>query len=624
MNILLISMFGRALRETPLLDCSSLNAEAMKRGYFVHPEACTDSVRQFIEDQPLNINSTFYKRWQDVVEKSRLDLLLDQLTHYATTYGTDFSMGNGYVPNDGAEVVPYKEYKIIFPITEQELVEKCLSVLTAGIALKRDTMLACVDYVAQYMPAGINVDDISNREAQVALCDKLNLLPNNKFSLLRYIIFKTTGSTLLIKNKALIQEILRSKTQFDFRRLNDGQLSGLASIFLRFKPLFLAFKHQLTESSLVDAPVLKNKRGNAKIINRLRRLAKKLHKPMPKQLWAEVVSNIQDLGAVRDRLSEITLFKVVALMQLCKERLEEMQSECYDRLYVIRNQKIYLRQFEDANNMRVPDGYADYLRNLYALLEDWLVSRLRQKACPVKFPVDYQLALPSTEKSFVGNMPFGTKYKLQKNNYIGIYWRNEWGTHDFDLSVVDERNQKFGWDAQYYNLETVDEGVPVVVFSGDMTNADPEATEIFYLRQGVIDGMVYVNRYSGEEGSKFKLFFGQQEIARLTENYMVDPHGIKLSVDMESNSGREQVVGLIADNTVTLMEFTIGNARSTDGTLRVIDAMRRKAKCFIPVETILRKAGFVGINDEPLVDSPVTPELDLTQLDKSTLIKLMS
>lgn len=617
-------MFGRALRETPLLDCSSLNAEAMKRGYFVHPEACTDSVRQFIEDQPLNINSTFYKRWQDVVEKSRLDLLLDQLTHYATTYGTDFSMGNGYVPNDGAEVVPYKEYKIIFPITEQELVEKCLSVLTAGIALKRDTMLACVDYVAQYMPAGINVDDISNREAQVALCDKLNLLPNNKFSLLRYIIFKTTGSTLLIKNKALIQEILRSKTQFDFRRLNDGQLSGLASIFLRFKPLFLAFKHQLTESSLVDAPVLKNKRGNAKIINRLRRLAKKLHKPMPKQLWAEVVSNIQDLGAVRDRLSEITLFKVVALMQLCKERLEEMQSECYDRLYVIRNQKIYLRQFEDANNMRVPDGYADYLRNLYALLEDWLVSRLRQKACPVKFPVDYQLALPSTEKSFVGNMPFGTKYKLQKNNYIGIYWRNEWGTHDFDLSVVDERNQKFGWDAQYYNLETVDEGVPVVVFSGDMTNADPEATEIFYLRQGVIDGMVYVNRYSGEEGSKFKLFFGQQEIARLTENYMVDPHGIKLSVDMESNSGREQVVGLIADNTVTLMEFTIGNARSTDGTLRVIDAMRRKAKCFIPVETILRKAGFVGINDEPLVDSPVTPELDLTQLDKSTLIKLMS
>lgn len=623
MDTHLISMFGCALRETPLVDVASLNAEAMKRGYIVHPEVCTESVRQFIEGLPLNLNSTFYKRWQDVVEKSRLELLLDQLLHYASTYGADFSLGNGYVPNNDSEIVPYSEYKLIAPVSVPELAAKCVSLLTSGIALKQDSMLACVDFVSEHQPDDFDIDMVRNREAQVALCDRLGVLPSDKFSLLRYIIYKTTGSTLLIKNKALINKIMTSQSCFDFRRLDERQLFGLASIFLRFKPLFLAFKHSLSASSLAGVPVMRTT-TNAPIINRLRKLAKSEHRAMPRQLWAELLSQVHDIDEVRRRLPELTLFKVVALMQLCLERLEEMRGGTFERVYVIRNQKIYIREY-DGGVERGAD-YADYVRQLYVVLEEWLVSRLSDKACLVKFPTDYKLAFPSTEKSFVGNMPFGTQYRLCEHNYIGIYWRNEWGTHDFDLSVVDEHNQKYGWDASFYDIEHgADYDVePMVVFSGDMTNANPEATEIVYLRKGVLNGMVYVNRYNGAEGSKFRLFFGQQEIARLTENYMVDPNGIKLSVDMESNSGREQVVGLIADNTVTLMEFTIGNARSTDGTLRVIDAMRRKAKCFIPVETILRKAGFVGINDEPLVDSPVTPELDLTQLDKSTLIKLMS
>ena len=39
----------------------------------------------------MQYNSTFYKTWNDVTSKSRLHLLVDQLVHYMTTYGTDFT-----------------------------------------------------------------------------------------------------------------------------------------------------------------------------------------------------------------------------------------------------------------------------------------------------------------------------------------------------------------------------------------------------------------------------------------------------------------------------------------------------------------------------------------------------
>ena len=614
-------MFGCAVREQPLLDFKVLNAEAMKRGYMVHPEVCTESVRQFIEQQPVNLNSTFYKRWQDVTDKSRWELFIDQICHYLTTYGTDFSAGNGYVPNDGVDLIPYKEYKTIMPVSARELADKCLGLLTAGIALKQDTMTACVECVAENIPAGdIDIDTIANREAQTLLCDKMNVLPNDKFALLRYIIYKTTGSTLVIKNRDLTRKIEGSQTPFDFNRLDEPRLHALASIFLRFKPLFLAFRYRSGE--LRDGKAVLKRTRNASVINRLRRLARKDHKPMPRQFWANVINGSATIDEVRGRLGEITLFKVVALMQLCKERLEELQSPAYERLYVIRNQKIYLRQY--AGGVGDDASYDYYLRRLYAVLEERLVSHLRSKACPVLFPKDYQLALPATEKSFVGNMPFGTKYLLGEHNYIGIYWRNEWGTHDFDLSVVDERNQKYGWDANYYDTPEGKNSPNEIIFSGDMTNADPEATEVLYLKRGVISGMVYVNRYDGQQGSKFKLFIGQQQINSLTQSFMVDPNSVKLTVDMESTTGREQTVALIADNMLTLMEFTAGNARTTDGTLRVLDAMRRKARCFIELEPILLKAGFTRVEKpEELGNIEEQQILDLTKLDKSTLISLL-
>lgn len=613
MNIELIRLFNCALREEPAIDASWLQQEAMKRGYIVHPDICNLSVKEFIEQQTINVNSTFYQTFQDVVSKDRWELFIDQVMHYITTYGTDFSIGNGYVPNAGVDVpmAEYKNYKVILPVTEEELAKRCYDILSSGVALKQTTMTVCADFIASNIPPqDLDIDGIKNREAQVYLCDKLHLTPQDGMALLRYIIFKTTNSTLLIKNKRLIDSIYYSDTPFNFSCLEEKQLHSLAHIFLRFKPLFLAFRKKVQYDNNARNYILINNPSNARIINRIRRLARREHQPMNKSFWQNVISADTNLQEVKNRLHEITLFKVVALMQLCKERLLDEERAETSRLYIIRNQKLYLKPHTATNNQ----AYKDYLNRLYALLENHLIDELHKKACTVKFPTDFLVALPTTEKSFVGQMPFGTKYKLNRHNYIGIYWRAEWGTRDFDLSIIDESGRKYGWNADYYDAEAEHK----IIFSGDMTNAEPEASEVFYFAKGCETGIIYVNRYNGAEGSKYKLYLGQEEIKELKQNYMVDPSSICLQVDMESTTDKQQTVGLIFDDTVTLMEFTMGHGQVSTANAGLLERLKIKTQCFVSAEQILRKAGF----REP--DNGEVAELDLTQPDRSTLIQLMT
>jgi len=618
MNIELIKLFNVAVPEPLVQDPKRLQAEAMKCGFLVHPSVLTPSVQQFIEQQTIDYNSTFYKRWQDVVEKSRLELFIDQIFHYASTYGTDFSLENGFVPNDGADQVPIKEYKAILPISTDELAKKCSDIIYSGIALKQVTMQACADMLIDtYGSDNIYIDNIANREAQVYICDRLHIAPHEKFALLRYIIFKTTSKTLIIKNVDLVYRIQRSATPFDFSILDAQQLTALSSIFLRYKRIFLAFKHtyDVKQGGLIPS-------NNAPIINRLRRLAIYNHTPMTKQFWASILIDRPDINVVKNRLNELSLFKVVALMQLCRERLSEDENQLtISRIYVVRNKKMFLR-----SNLKIRDINKTYLTDLYGVLENHLISALSKKACVTRFPSAYQLALPSTEKTFVGNMPFGTKYTLTNNNFIGIYWRNEWGTRDFDLSITDIEGRKYGWNADYYSKRDGRKQKPDIIFSGDMTNANPQASEVFYFKRGCKVGVIYVNRYNGIDGSKYKMYFGQENITNLKKNYMVNHNNVKLTVDMESDS-IEQVVGLIFNDTITLMSFGRGNSIVSIADTDFLHCLVRKTQSFIDMEAILRRAGFREPQTIITDDGSEKTEdiaLDLTNLDHATLIKLLS
>ena len=618
----LVKLFNISIEDSRNeVDYVTLNNSAMQVGYIVHPDACNLATQQFIQSISGNVNSTFYQNWEDVTSKTRFELFIDQLLHYVTTYGTDFACdGNGYVPN-ATPVGPvyislFKDYKVIMPCTEEDAYNRCMDMLTSGIAMKQATIETIVDYVVEYVTENdllttgeFDIDDIANREALTLLCDELGIAPNKKFDLFRYIMYKTTGSTLIIKNKPTINAIIRSNTQFDFNTLSDRQLIGLASIFYRFKPLFLAFKKTCTEGAYYSTPVTSR---NAYVINKIRRMAPKYHTPLAESVMTTMLGKAHDSTVISETAAQMNTFQIVRLMNTIIERLNRTDEKA---MYIVRNGKMFVK---DAKSY---DGMITYYATVFNILKNELVSRLSEKATYVKYPKNMVLACPTSEKNFVGDLPFGTYMDLQdSDSFIGIYWKEEWGTHDFDLSVLNIDGIKVGWDSRYYS-DNQD-----VVYSGDMTSARPEATEIMLFKKGATDGSVMVNRYNGRDGSKFRFFGGVEPNMKLRRNYMVDPNFIKFSADVVSDTV-EQTIGLLNDGRFYVMALGSGNSivsfhKGSKQNERYYASVL-KAQSYLKLNYILSAAGFIDVDsvEELPKDAQI---LDLTQMSRDTLINLFS
>ena len=618
----LVKLFNISIEDSRNeVDYVTLNNSAMQVGYIVHPDACNLATQQFIQSISGNVNSTFYQNWEDDTSKTRCELVIDQLLHYVTTCGTDFACeGNGYVPN-ATPVGPvyislFKDYKVIMPCTEEDVYNRCMDMLTSGIAMKQATIETIVDYVVEYVTENdllttgeFDIDDIANREALTLLCDELGIAPNKKFDLFRYIMYKTTGSTLIIKNKPTINAIIRSNTQFDFNTLSDRQLIGLASIFYRFKPLFLAFKKTCTEGAYYSTPITSR---NAHVINKIRRMAPKYHTPLAESVMTTMLGKAHDSTVIAETAAQMNTFQIVRLMNTIIERLNRTDEKA---MYIVRNGKMFVK---DAKSY---DGMITYYATVFNILKNELVSRLSEKATYVKYPKNMVLACPTSEKNFVGDLPFGTYMDLQdSDSFIGIYWKEEWGTHDFDLSVLNIDGIKVGWDSRYYS-DNQD-----VVYSGDMTAARPEATEIMLFKKGATDGSVMVNRYNGRDGSKFRFFGGVEPNMKLRRNYMVDPKFIKFSADVVSDTV-EQTIGLLNDGRFYVMALGSGNSivsfhKGSKQNERYYASVL-KAKSYIKLNYILSDAGFIDVDsvEELPKDAQI---LDLTQMSRDTLINLFS
>ena len=82
MDPLLIQFFKAAVPGgQAAADPRGLQADAFSRGFIIHPDLLNRNVEIFVALQPKDLNSTFYKRWQDIVEKDRFELYLDQIRH---------------------------------------------------------------------------------------------------------------------------------------------------------------------------------------------------------------------------------------------------------------------------------------------------------------------------------------------------------------------------------------------------------------------------------------------------------------------------------------------------------------------------------------------------------------
>lgn len=618
----------------------SVIRKGLEKGYLIHPNCANTYADAFLSTIDMKYNSTFYKTWSDVENKSRMELLIDQLIHYMSTYGTDFS-GNAYVPNVYDGEPEWTTYKVISNITYTDLFDKCYDMLCSGIALKSETVKNLTEYIIEWCefigePSHYpNLDNIKNREAMVILSDRLGILPCDGQKLFAFLVYKATGETMIIKNRAMRTLIKRNLSKIDemFLTMADNQLIALAGVYNRYKELFLAMKNQFTRTT----------------INKIARLSKKYHKPMVRGYWENILNMTPDqiMKTIHLHINEVSNFKLIQLMQAVQERLL-VANENGQNMYLVRNGKIYVKDAAITNSTEGAARKYIQWHQIYLMCRTQLIANLSKKKCAVKFPEYYELPCPTSEKNFIGNFPMGTSCKLGKESVIGIYWRNDWGTRDFDLSYEGIDGTRIGWN---HDFKTNNGNV---IFSGDMTDAPNGANEVIkFTGDNIVNGIVNVNRYNGQPGSKYRLFFGidtrKNPFDKKMDKYMVDPNNIQLEAEMNQGDMSQQALGIILNGKFYFFDMACGysaiktavriskmrsdginkynspgywnwysNGGDKSGQDGLIEILNRKTKSLLPLKATLLDAGFWEATDDDI------EVLDLTTIDRGTLIELFT
>lgn len=483
---------------------SDAKAFISEDGFMIEPDAvwAKKEITSYYKREKLNgndLNKTFHKSWQKIKYSTRFQLLIEQINHYISTYGSNFQ-NEIYIPNEVLNVPDLKlTFKVIKAYSNEEMQNKCLDLLKSGIALKEET----IDDVLHILHNELEYDftgkeNIRNKEAIIKIADRYDIYPENPVEFFRYVIYKTTRTTLLIKSDDLIDEIKQSKFNPTYL-FEKFELEKLAEIFNRFKPLFLAFKNK--------AP---------KTINKISKLSKVYHQPLvsnPLNNATNILLENSDLHWL-ENATPFALFKAL--------------SACYSRMY---GQDTFVYRIRNGKSWTKKNTSTSVNELNYDFILNYLKSKYNLSGKKMYFPKDVEFALPTSEKMFVGNIPTGTRFYGERLA-IGIYWENDWGAYDLDLSGLNIAG-KIGWNASYNQNEGQ------LMYSGDMTSAPKGAVEYLYANRGfVAPTLVMNNVFSGSSDCGYKIVIGKGDA--ISYDYMMNPNN--LFAEAKCNSVQKQTI----------------------------------------------------------------------------------
>ncbi len=419
------------------------------------------------------LNSAFHKSWNKIKEASNQVLAMEQIVHYLTTYGFQeagiFNHESVFIPKEKLDIPGLEDninLIVIKGYTKEELKEKLLIMLSSGIALSEDTINDIKEVLGIIELTVGEICTVRNKEVQAIAYDLYGLVPEVPTDFLRYLVYKATDKTLLIKSRQVIDVIkegpnVHAAGLFDIYSKMCG-LERLSTIFYRFKPLFLAFK---------QGP------GMKPYINKLRRLAKKHHKPMEEDYLNTLTSKIKNdntiiIDRLQEELDKVNTFRKIRLAYALKFRT----TDCESILYKVRNGKGYATEFKFKQK-----GMA---KKILDIVVESIIKDIGKnvKGKRIFIPESMNYMLPATEKQFTGNYPNGSYVSVDSDMIVGINWKNVDGKQiDLDLSMLNPITGKIGWDSCY---RTEDRNIS---FSGDITypRGPNGVTELLYVSKQI-------------------------------------------------------------------------------------------------------------------------------------------
>ena len=459
------------------------------------PKAIAQTAISFYGYNNETFNKTLIESFAAVANMSREEFYSIQILHYLTTYGTNFT--TPFVVGERT-FTPEETKALKITIIRAESASRSLERINELFATTVAPKAQNIHYYRALAPlTTIAPEEVKSKELMIMMCAERDIKPSDPETLFRYLVYCATKETLIIKNKNLILKIKSAMANPNHAKLinslTEDEMKALASIFYRYKPLFLAFKTPETAS----------------VINKIRRLAVKYHKPQS----ANTIKNFVNLNSKE----QATIIARATNRELIK-LYNALAVPSGTRLFQIRNGKIWVREEEEHSST----GLFDKICTANAIKIE-LHKRLKNyRGMTVYIPRGISYAVPYSEKQFSGAIPWGTAIgATDKENAftIGVHWVNDPDESGCDLDLhAHSPTRHFGWNSDYIS------GDGEIIYSGDMTNAPAPkgAAESFYINNVNEPVILTLNAFNAKSNKQFQFFMTEGKDDEMRERATFD------------------------------------------------------------------------------------------------------
>lgn len=441
-----------------------LDTRFVENGYVFNKTLSTPSLP--VKIKPILSLRTIFNGDETEIEQC-LKVLCEYLTH-------DISSGSEASPFSHYQDVISKT-RLVKVMTSKEFTDYVNKLFSSNKALSDELIKEMLPY------ATLDLSDVKNKEVKLWMLDELVKKGTyiNGYELVRYINYLMTDDLMYIHKR---QEdyvgsanVYNPRTVDDLKHIlsNETYQKSLASVYNNHIKTFIWLRHVF---------VFTNNHNLASYINKIKRLAKKT-----KQVDFSVDYNINILSKPVEEQEQIFAKKNFSLKELLNIYLVANQNAYYAeqglKPYLIRNGRIWIGTYTDKK--------VQYNQTV-------LLKQLKQKFLElgdIVLPTEYNLPIQFSDKKKLGDMYFGTGFKLQVGDEVGIVWDDD---VDFDLSFTDYTNK-----THYSFYDTF--STTLFSHSGDCRTAGSELIKILDKEALKTTCGFYVNLYSGRKDCTFRI-----------------------------------------------------------------------------------------------------------------------
>lgn len=472
---------------------------------------------------------------------------VDKLFHIAVQLYHYFTLDNVNLVDEKALTEEAKKFrsKINFftAITKEEAISIIKEDLLPSVEQPTEDEVNLFRDLFSDSNFSISVEEIKSFELKACYIEKKKCYDQiDATTLLRLVVYRLTGSTLLVNSDDTVLRIKRNLCYYEHRdfiiECFEGREKDLAEIFNRYKKIFLAMK-------CCDSEV-------NHVINKISHLSKKYHKPLPANAaihYAEACKD-NDIKRMQEIVKNCNYGQLLRLFTYAYSDFNITDTN----LYGIRNGKVYYKKRENF-----------WYKEIELIIAE-LIRRTPYKKYILPAKISY--GLPISGKNFIGNYPNGSYIAIdpEKFHTVGIHWTNTPRSRvDLDLSMKTEN------DAYNWCHTCVDD---VINFSGDVTDAPISkggAAEAFFFEpEAAADGNDYflsVYNFTRTDDVKCDIFLEESDsrpkkLAYHPDKQLVEPISFKVESD------RPECFGFFSENGFYLTKgsFSKGNVMDSANT----------------------------------------------------------